>query len=165
MHQLPFLALVPVDNRQIFGGFEGEFNDLRIAVFSRSQAPNNYEPTIWRSCAATRRTFDAPFLRIEPRGGDVDLVGGKLEELSFESETFNDVWRVRTSDRRFAVAFVDQRMMAWLEERMTDVAFEVGGGWVMVEIDDDADRALLDTLEGFIDHIPRVVGSLYPATT
>ena len=164
MHQLPFLALVPVDNRQILGGFEGTFNDLRIAVFSRSQAPDDYEPTISRSCAATSRTFDAPFLRIEPRGVGVDLESRRLEELSFESETFNTSWRVRTSDRRFAEAFVDQRMMAWLEERKTDVAFEVGGGWVMVETDDEADRALLDTLEGFTEHIPRVVGSLYPAS-
>jgi len=165
MHRLPFLALVPMDDRQIFGGFAGAFDDLRIAVFSRSQAPDDYEPTIWRSCAATPRTFDVPFLRIEPRALGVDLVGDKLEERSFESETFNTAWRVRTSDGRFAEAFVDQRMMAWLEERTADIAFEIGGGWVMAETEDDADHALLETLKGFVEHIPRVVGSLYPATS
>jgi hypothetical protein len=35
----------------------------------------------------------------------------------------------------------------------------------MVETDDEADRALLDTLKGFVERIPRVVGSLYPAST
>jgi hypothetical protein len=62
MHQLPFLALVPVDHRQLFGGFEGGLNDRRIAVFARSQAPDEYEPTIWRSCAAASsvRTIPRP---------------------------------------------------------------------------------------------------------
>jgi hypothetical protein len=164
MHGLPFLALIPVDNREILSGFEGRVDDRRIAVFLRSQAPDDYEPTIWRSCAVTPVAFEAPFLRIERRGVGVGLDGSRLEELSFESETFNDSWRVRTSEREFAEAFVDQRMMAWLEDRATDVAFEVGGGWAMVETDDDADRALLDALEGFVERIPRVVGSLYPPT-
>ena len=53
MHALPFVAMVPADNRSLFEGFECALDGRRISVFTRSQAPDMYEPTIWRSCAAT----------------------------------------------------------------------------------------------------------------
>ena len=107
--------------------------------------------------------FHAPLLRIQPRGPALG-VDHQLKELTFESASFNESWHVVSSDGRFAEALVDQRMMAWLEGRANDVAFEVGGGWVMAEIDDRGDLSRMpDTLEAFVAHIPHVVASLYPA--
>ncbi len=162
MHALPFLALVPIDNRDLFEGFEGSLEGRLVSVFTRSQAPDLYEPTIWRSCAATQVPMDAPMLRIEPRGL-VAAIDHRLTELAFESETFNATWRVRASDRRFAEAFVDQRMMAWLQDLGRADSFEVGGGWVLAEQEHGDLDALLRCLESFVGHVPHVVGSLYPA--
>ncbi len=114
MHALPFLAMVPADNRSLFEGFECALDGRRVSVFTRSQAPDMYEPTIWRSCAATQVAIDAPMLRIERRGPAI-VIDHRLAEHTFESESFNETWRVRASDGRFAEALVDQRMMAWLE--------------------------------------------------
>jgi hypothetical protein len=162
MHALPFLALVPVDSRSFFEGFEGSFGGRLVSVFTRSQAPDMYEPTIWRSCAATQVPMDAPMLRIEPRGLAA-AIDHRLTELAFESEAFNATWRVRASDHRFAEAFVDQRMMAWLQDLGRADSFEVGGGWVMAEQEHGDLDALLSCLESFVGHVPHVVGSLYPA--
>jgi hypothetical protein len=164
MHALPFIALVPADNRSVFEGFEGTLDGRLVSVFTRSQVPDMYEPTIWRSCAATKAPIDAPMLRIEPRGLTV-AIDHRLTELAFESEAFNAAWRVRTGDRRFAEAFVDQRMMAWLEQLGRQDSFEVGGGWVMAEQDRGDLDELLGSLEAFVGHVPHVVGSLYPPAT
>ena len=65
-------------------------------------------------------------------------------------------------DRRFASAFVDARMMAWLLEQLPGMGFEILGGWLMVfrpratTSVDDLDRAL-DLHEAFLERIPRVV--------
>ena len=160
MHALPFVAMVPADNRDLFEGFECALDGRRISVFTRSQAPDTYEPTIWRSCAATRVAMDAPMLRIERRGPAI-AIDHRLAERTFESESFNETWRVRASDGRFAEALVDQRMMAWLQGVDHLDAFEVGGGWAMAEQADGDLGELIGSLEAFVGHIPRVVGSLY----
>ena len=162
MHALPFLAMVPADNRSLFEGFECALDGRRVSVFTRSQAPDTYEPTIWRSCAATQVAMDAPMLRIERRGASI-AIDHRLAERTFESESFNETWRVRASDGRFAEAFFDQRMMAWLEGIDRLDAFEIGGGWVLAEQADGGLGELLGSLEAFVGHIPRVVESLYPS--
>ena len=162
MHALPFLAMVPADNRSLFEGFECALDGRRVSVFTRSQAPDTYEPTIWRSCAATQVAMDAPMLRIERRGPSIGI-DHRLAERTFESESFNETWRVRASDGRFAEALVDQRMMAWLEGIDRLDAFEIGGEWVMTEQADGDLGELLGSLEAFVGHIPRVVESLYPS--
>jgi len=162
MHALPFLAMVPAANRSVFEGFECALDGRHVSMFTRSQAPDMYEPTIWRSCAATRVAIDAPMLRIERRGPAI-AVDHRLAEHTFESESFNEIWRVRSSDGRFAEALVDQRMMAWLQGVDRLEAFEVGGGWAMAEQADGDLGELIGSLETFVGHIPRVVESLYPA--
>ena len=162
MRALPFLAMVPADSRSLFEGFECALDGRRISVFTRSQAPDMYEPTIWRSCAATSLAIDAPLLRIERRGPAI-AIDHRLAERTFESESFNETWRVRASDGRFAEALVDQRMMAWLQGLDRLDAFEIGGGWAMAEQADGDLGELIGSLEAFVGHIPRVVGSLYPS--
>jgi hypothetical protein len=91
-----------------------------------------------------------------------DAVG--VPEIDTESEQFNRAFHVRAADRRFASAFVDARMMAWLLEQGPSVGFEIFAGRVMVfrqrataSLDDVADSLAL--YDAFRERIPRVVGS------
>jgi hypothetical protein len=93
-----------------------------------------------------------------------DAVG--LGDQDMESERFNRAFDVRASDRRFASAMLDARMMQWLLAQAPGVGFEVLGGRLMVfeprmrtSVDDVA-RAL-GRYDAFLDHVPRIV---YPSS-
>jgi hypothetical protein len=99
----------------------------------------------------------------ERLGSRLRAVAGFLE-IDTESEHFNRAFHIRAADRRFASAFVDARMMAWLTEQGPGVGFEVLEGRVMVfrqrataSLDDVADSLAL--YDAFLERIPRVVGS------
>jgi len=90
-----------------------------------------------------------------------------MPDVRFESEAFNRRFEVHADDRRFASAFVDARMMAWLLEQVPGMGFEVLGGRLMVfrprvtTSVDDVSRAL-ELFEGLTERVPRVVPSLFP---
>jgi hypothetical protein len=93
-----------------------------------------------------------------------DAVGAEVVMTDTESEDFNRAFRIRASDRRFASAFVDARMMAWLLEQGQGVGFEVLGDRVMVfrkrataSLDDVSDSLAL--YDAFLERIPRVVAT------
>ena len=96
-----------------------------------------------------------------------DAVG--LRGVELESDAFNRAFTVRCDDRRFANALLDARMVAWLLDQPPDMGVEVRDGRLMVygrrhtASIDDVDRAL-GRLAGFVEHVPRVIGSLFPAT-
>jgi hypothetical protein len=74
-----------------------------------------------------------PDLVVEPAGAVAamkDAVG--LGDQDMESERFNRAFDVRASDRRFASAMLDARMMQWLLAQAPGVGFEVLGGRLMV---------------------------------
>jgi hypothetical protein len=84
-----------------------------------------------------------------------------LRDQELESEAFNRAFHVRAAEPRFASAFVDARMMAWLLER-DGVGFEILGGRLLlfrrrttVSLDDLA--ATLDLYVAFRARIPGVV--------
>jgi hypothetical protein len=88
-------------------------------------------------------------------------IGWRDQDL--ESDAFNRAFHVRAADPRFASAFVDARMMAWLLEHR-DCGFEVLGGRLMlfrrrttVSLDDLA--ATLDLYDAFRARVPGVVAS------
>ena len=90
-----------------------------------------------------------------------DAIGPQIDT---ELEGFNRAFQIRAGDPRFASAFVDARMMAWLLEQGPGVGFEVAGTRVMVfrrrattSLDDVADSLAL--YDAFVDHIPRVVAT------
>jgi hypothetical protein len=91
-----------------------------------------------------------------------DAIG--LSQMETEFEEFNRAFQIRAGDARFASAFVDARMMAWLLERGPGVGFEIAGTRVMVfrrretaSLDDVADSLAL--YDGFIQRIPKVVAT------
>jgi hypothetical protein len=83
-----------------------------------------------------------------------------LEDIPFESEDFNRLFRVRSKDRRYATALVDARMMEWLLSTRGDFGFEVHLEGVLVYCQflqpEDVPR-LLDVAATFAQHVPRVV--------
>lgn len=162
------MGLIPSDNRDTGSGFDGTWNGHPMAMFTRSYTFDDYEATVWRSCAATELTLDAPLLRVSHHQGLTGqtfpraLTTG-LQHQDLEWEAFDRRCRVETEDPRFAVALLDQRMMEWLMT-IGDYAFEAGGSWVMAETSGDdvaALRELLDVLDGFVAHLPRAVLSMY----
>jgi hypothetical protein len=107
---------------------------------------------------AVEPTDGASVLRAALGQGDVDL----------ESERFNRAFEVRAADRGFASALLDARMMEWLLLEPPGVGFEVAAGRLMVF--GPRDRASLDDLaeglrrsDAFLDRVPTVVSSLFPA--
>jgi len=87
-----------------------------------------------------------------------------LPDIEMESERFNRRFEVRSADRRFTSALLDQRMMEWLLEQVPGVGFEVLGGRLMVfrprvttSLDDLA-RAV-ELHDGFLERVPTAVRS------
>lgn len=88
-----------------------------------------------------------------------------FRDLQFESEAFNDAFKVSCEDAKFANDLIDARMMQWLLANASGYAFELIGNRVLVagpKIDPFALTELLGVGRGFVQHVPKVVYSLYP---
>lgn len=80
--------------------------------------------------------------RIPPTWPDLSVVPERIAsrvrsalampDIRTESEEFNRRFEVRSSDRRFALAFVDARMMRWLLDQPPGIGFEIRDGWLML---------------------------------
>jgi hypothetical protein len=87
-----------------------------------------------------------------------------FHDIEFESEDFNRAFNVKSPDKKFANDFVDARMMQWLLQNGKGTAFEIMGDRLLsyrrklapMEI-----VTLLGLSKAFLDHVPRVVYSLY----
>ena len=109
-----------------------------------------------------------PDLAVVPAGAGAPLkdavgLGGPDTEL----ERFDRAFEVRASDRRFASAMLDVRMMEWLLTQAPGVGFEILGGRLVVfeprmrSSVDDVARAL-ERYDAFLEHVPAVVRSQVP---
>jgi hypothetical protein len=85
-----------------------------------------------------------------------------LGGLETESDEFNRRFEVRASDRRFANALLDQRMMAWLLDQPVEVGFEIVPARVLVfrrrattSLDDVG--LALELTDGFEQRVPSFV--------
>jgi hypothetical protein len=88
-----------------------------------------------------------------------------FHDLRFESEEFNRAFNVRCEVPKFANDLVDGRMMTWLLAGDSDVAYEAVGRRVLVagpRIQPVELTGLLAAACGFVQHVPKVVSSLYP---
>ena len=123
-----------------------------------------YESPTWMASAACSIAFEAPSVVVEPRPVVTADPLGRMIVRSSESDEFTRRHRIRTEDRLFATAFLDQRMLAWMLEQRTGWTFEVGGRWAMVSYTDLRDPAVVEAavevLLGFCARFPRVAASL-----
>jgi len=89
---------------------------------------------------------------------------GPLMVWTSEFGAFERRFRVRTSDRLFATALLDQRMLAWILGIEGSWRLEIGGGWAMVSHGDLSDPKMIDrsvdTLRSFVAKIPGAAASM-----
>jgi hypothetical protein len=119
------------------------------------------------SCAMVAIPGGWPALAIRPESLASRLADVAVPEVAFESEAFDRAFSVRCDDRRFASAFVDARMMAWLLALEPRWGFEIDGPWILGYRDRVRPweiEGVLETVATFVERIPRVVGSLFPQT-
>lgn len=117
------------------------------------------------TCVLSASPREWPDLAVVPEGLASRIASWAVPDIGTESDEFNRRFQVRSRDRRFASAFLDQRLMRWMLEQLPGVGFEVLDGRAIVfrprittSVDDVA-RAL-ETFDGFRGRIPRVVGHL-----
>lgn len=123
-------------------------------------------PTKRYSCAVAPVDGGCPRMLIRPQqpvDGLADTLSGAAIDL--ELDAFNRRFTVRSDDRRFAVAFCDQRMMraimhvpagvglATNEDRLLLFAEELPASQVLL---------LLETARTIRDAVPPVIADLYP---
>ena len=120
----------------------------------------------WFTCAMAEPGGTFPTLRVQ----DMTVVGKVLEHfggepITFESEEFNETFRVTSEDRRFASALIDPRMMEFLLQTKGAVSFETRGRYVLLashQLAPDELPILLGLADEFVRRIPTVVWDLYP---
>ncbi len=118
------------------------------------------------TCAVVPLGASAPRVRIAPREveDDVKAVLG-LRELELELEEFNRRFVVETEDERFAVAFLEQRMMEGLLALPDGVTAETNENVLLLSAPElPAEQVLLlfDAAVSIQRRVPRVLSSLFP---
>jgi hypothetical protein len=154
--------------RRSYGEIEnvlsGSWHDLEVRSFDHSYSVSEDERRLL-SCAQIAIPGEWPSLVIRPETGLTKLVDIAMPDIAFESEAFNRAFAVRCHDRSFASALVDPRMMEWLQSLAHRWSFEIDGRWILGYRDQVQPweiESVLETVETFIQKIPRAVTSLYP---
>jgi hypothetical protein len=151
----------------MLGTWHGHEVTLCEYWYARSSNPslNDFERF---SCVMTPLPAWWPELLIAPE----TLMARALERLTMnevhlESEAFNRAYTVRSADPRFANALLDATMMQWLLDGSDLSAYEVAGGMLLCyrspRLQPWELEPLLETTLKFLEQIPDVVSSLFPA--
>jgi hypothetical protein len=118
------------------------------------------------TCAVVPLEASVPRLRVAPRDLDDDLraVLG-LREVELELEAFNRRFAVESEDERFAIAFLEQRMMEALLALPEGVTLDVNENAVLLwarELPAEQVLRLYDAAVAIHERIPRSLPSLFP---
>lgn len=118
------------------------------------------------TCAVVPLGASARRLRIAPRDveDDVKSVLG-LREIRLELESFNRRFVVETEDERFAIAFLEQRMMEAVLALPGGVTVDVSEDVVLLsaaELPAEQVLRLYDAAAAIHERIPRSLPSLFP---
>jgi hypothetical protein len=169
----PFALFRKGDGRGIENVLHGAWQELAVVVFDywyyeeSSDSKGNRHRSYYR--------FDCVLAPLEAACAHVTIDRENLftrvadflsfRDIEFESEDFNKAFNVKSEDKKFAYDLIDARMMQWLLSLDGEGGFEVMGNRLLVigpKIDPWAIPSLLGVARGFVDHVPRVVYSLYP---
>ena len=118
------------------------------------------------TCAVVPLGTSGRRLRVGPRDVDDELrsVLG-LREIELELEDFNRRFAVHTEDERFAISFLEQRMMEAILALPLGVALDVNEDTVLLsgpELPPEQVLRLFDAAVAIHERIPRSLPSLYP---
>jgi hypothetical protein len=117
----------------------------------------------WATCAAARLPIGGGRLLVVPRTIEDFVPLG--EEIRLELDAFDSRFRVRCDDRRFAFAFLDQRMMESVLGLPDDVVLDLDEGTLVLWaplLQPGRVLLLFEAARAVERHVPRVVGELYP---
>ncbi len=172
---LPFDLFGKGERRSAQNVLWGDVAGMRVRLFDYSYVIRHHNPkgpdttTTHRfSCVLAEIDADCPHLAIDREGFMsrlADHVG--FRDIEFESEEFNKAFQISSEDRRFAFAFIDASMMAWLMDEGGICRYEVVGPLALCYCDRVRPAEyenLLEVLRRFRSHVPAVVSSLYPRT-
>jgi hypothetical protein len=172
----PFQLLQKGDGRGVENMMWGKWQGLDVRVFDYWYYEENTDSKGGRS--RTYYRFDCVISPVGAACSHLTIdhenlfthLGDHLgfRDIDFESDEFNRKYRVKSNDPRFASDLVDARMIRWLLASADGYAFEVTGDRILTS--HKQLRAmdmvpLIGTTKAFLDHIPRVVYSLYPKPT
>lgn len=166
----PFTLFTRGDDRRIENVIWGTWHEVDVIAFDFMYSEGSgKERTDYRfDCAVVPIDADGPRLLIEHENLMTSLAGAlSFHDQQFESEAFNDEYRVHCEVPKFANDVLDARMMQWLLEHGADYGVEVVGNRVLVagpKISPTELVQLIGTAKGFIDHVPEVVFSVYPVS-
>jgi hypothetical protein len=88
-----------------------------------------------------------------------------LRDIELEHDAFNQRFRVKCDEQKFAFCLLDGQMMDWLLTEDSFQTVEIVGLWLLLAVSrlDPARWLDLGTwVEKFHAHVPRVVYSQYP---
>lgn len=169
---VPFELFQRGDGRGVENVVYGDWQETHVIAFDywyyvESSDGKTTSRTYYRSdCVLVPVDADCVRLQIGPETFASKVAGAlSFHDQQFESEAFNDAFKVACDDARFATALIDARMMEWLLAHGTEYTFEAVGNRVLVagpKIDPLALTALLRVARGFVQHVPKVVSSMYP---
>ncbi len=132
----------------------------------RDRTGREIEEWSWFTCAMAQTDGQWPTLRISHQGmvgKAIDLIAG--DPIQFESDEFNETFRVTCDDRRFASALIDPAMMQFLLETKGAIDFETRGRFVLLSSDQlpaDEMPILLGLAREFVRRVPAATWALYP---
>lgn len=142
----------------------GPWRGLEVRLFDYAYTVSEHERRSF-SCALVAIPEGWPTLAIRRQTPVTRLADIALPGIEFESDLFNRAYDVRSEDRRFASALVDARMMEWLLTLGRGSGFEIGDRWVLgyrEQVQPWELERVLESLETFIERIPRAARSMYP---
>lgn len=118
------------------------------------------------TCAVVPLAFSARRLRIEPRDLDDEMKAAfGLREVRLELEEFNRRFVVEAEDERFAIAFLEQRMMEGLLALPAGVTAETNEDVLLLsasQLPAEQVLVLFDAAVAIHRRIPRSLPSLFP---
>jgi hypothetical protein len=167
---LPFEVFLQhgVEVRNVMWGMVGKRPvqgfDVRYQI--RGAHGEGWAPTPWRFMALAPLPAKGPPLWIGT--GTALQPNETVPQVRFEAIQFNERVKVLCADKYFATALVDEQMMAWvLDQAPAWTTFEVNGSHVLARRDTDDDLGgdmgkVMVALSQFVEHVPAVIGSLYP---
>jgi hypothetical protein len=179
---LPFRLFAQGTEGRSENVLEDPRDDGTIRVFDYSWLPNSGDVlpwgttapglgTPWRvrsavTCGVVTLPFAFPCLEVAPREAWDDVVAPVMgEAIALELEAFNRRFRVECEDRRFAVAFLDQRMMEAMLGLPARTSLSLNLDTLLLTcplLPAEEVLGLLEVARRLRARVPHVVPSLYP---
>ena len=169
----PFTLLQRGDGQGAENVVSGTWQEIDVIAFDywyydeSMDAKGNTSRSYHRfDCVLVPVEADCPRLTVAPEGLLTLLADAlSFHDIEFESDEFNRAFNVTCEVPKFANDVIDQRMIAWLLANGSKHTYEAVGNRVLVSgprIDPAELPALLGVARGFVEHVPKVVSSLYP---